>query len=88
CAKTSPSTYEIMQSRRKGVSEAVARNERQHLERKILVFASNLSPKCFAPTASWDLWVMHSPTREGGWGVRFSEFANSILKSQAVSGLN
>jgi len=25
------------------------------------------------------------PTREGGWGVRFSEFANSILKSLANS---
>jgi hypothetical protein len=33
----------------KGVSEAVARNERQHLERKILVFASKLSPKCESP---------------------------------------
>jgi len=49
----------------KGVSEAVARNERQHLERKILVFGSNLSPKCFAHTASWDLWVKPSLVGKG-----------------------
>jgi hypothetical protein len=59
------------------------RGRAKHLERKILVFGSNLSPKCFAPTASWDLWVKHS--RQGEGSLYFMQMRTAIrLQSQTT----
>ena len=40
-------------NRRQGVSEAVARNERQHLDSKILVCKRDCRPNAKAPTGLW-----------------------------------